>query len=337
MNIKETASENGEIGLTVTLTGQCTANEIKNLFVRLQQNNIFCISPKFHRKHINLMDFSTDNNYRQLQELVQKINDGVVYIETKSSWQRGVLYNICVLYGYKCSSIMNDEKQVIGCNISRNPNQSSYKQSSHNHKQYSQKQYSKNQSLDQSLHQSLHQQEKLSYNWDQPYCKLKQSLVNQNHSDESYYNMKQTCDNQLYCENKQSPSDQNTVSHNKNQSFCDLDRIFYPQNQSSYVKNRLFYDWSQLSHSLSSNDQNFLSNVQDKSSNVQHISYNDTNKSSNVQHKIGTDQNFLFNDDQCELTLNKLLEFCGQNNHNNNILPYSFMLHSKEHGIGVSR
>ncbi len=119
MEIHECVYDNGRIGLSAYITlNESSAIEIANFFERLRTDtNVFCIFPKFKKKHIAMMDFSDQKNFTALESILTDMKDGMTEFHTKNAWKRGLIYNICNLFDYKTERILEHTKKVIGCNI----------------------------------------------------------------------------------------------------------------------------------------------------------------------------------------------------------------------------
>jgi hypothetical protein len=118
MNIQETVCHNNRIGLTATIVDKndkSLAEQIKQFFERLKQPFVFPLQPRFKKDHIQLMNFDTIENMNKLIFVVEQITQGVPEIRTRSGWERGVIYNVCKLFGLRIQRIYTRGRILRGC------------------------------------------------------------------------------------------------------------------------------------------------------------------------------------------------------------------------------
>lgn len=118
MNIQETVFNDNRVGLTATIVDkndETLAEQIKQFFGRLKQPSTFPIQPHFKKDYINMMSFDTNDNMERLKNIVEQIRMQVPEIRTKSGWERGVIYNVCKLFGFKIQRIYTHGRILRGC------------------------------------------------------------------------------------------------------------------------------------------------------------------------------------------------------------------------------
>lgn len=120
MNIQETVFPNDRIGLIATIvdkSDETLAEQIKNFFERLRQPSTFSIQPKFKKDHIHLMTFDSHENMIKLKSILDQIRQGSPEIRTRSGWERGVIYSVCKLFGFRFERIYTHGHILRGCDF----------------------------------------------------------------------------------------------------------------------------------------------------------------------------------------------------------------------------